>query len=99
MSSSTVFRHLLAVLIGAFAWWYYYTVEPVAVYPAWMGSIIAAFIITLVVVIISENIALGLVIIMAVYVVYGPGLTWAVNQFLPLFGGVAAASAIWKIII
>jgi len=99
MATSTVFRHLLAVLFGAFAWWYYYTVEPVVVYPTWMGSIIAAFVITLIVVIISENIALGLVIIMAVYVVFGPGLTWAVSQFLPLFGGVVAASAIWKIVI
>ena len=99
MATSTVFRHLLAVLFSAFAWWYYYTVEPVGIYPEWMGSIIAAFVITLIVVIISENIGLGLVIIMAVYVVYGPGLTWTVNQFLPLLGGVVAASAIWKIII
>ncbi|WP_418791649.1 hypothetical protein [Phosphitispora sp. TUW77] len=99
MATSTVFRHLLAVLISSFAWWYYYAVEPVVSYPTWMGSIMAAFVITLIVVIISENLSLGLVIIMAVYVVYGPGPTWVLNQFLPLFGGVVGASAIWKIVI
>ncbi len=98
MAVSTVFRQLLAVLFGAFAWWYYYTVEPFPFYPQWVGIIFAAFIITLVVAIISENIMLGLVIITLVYVIYGPGLTWSVNQFIPLFGGVTAASAVWKII-
>ncbi|PKM83387.1 MAG: hypothetical protein CVU89_01155 [Firmicutes bacterium HGW-Firmicutes-14] len=98
MAASTVFRQLLAVLFGTFAWWYFYTVEPIETYPAWLGVIVAAFIITLVVTIISENILLGLLVITAVYVVYGPGLTWSQHQFLPLFGGVVAASAIWKII-
>ena len=98
MSASTVFRQLLALLVGAFAWWYFYTVEPFVVYPQWVGVIAAAFIITLVMAIISENIVLGLVVIAIVYVIYGPGLTWSSNQFGPLFGGLIAASAVWKII-
>lgn len=98
MAASTVFRQLLATLIGTFAWWYYYTVEPITLYPEWIGIIIAAFIISLIVAIISENIMLGLMIVAAVYVVYGPGLAWSVSQFLPLFGGLVAASALWKII-
>jgi len=98
MAASTVFRQLLAILFGAFAWWYFYTVEPFEIYPPWIAVIIAAFIITLVVAIISENILLGLVMIMVVYILYGPGLVWSVNQFIPLFGGVIAAAAVWKII-
>jgi len=98
MAASTVFRQLLALLFGAYAWWYYYTVEPFVINPSWVGVIVAAFVITLVIAIISENLALGLVVIMAVYVVYGPGFTWSQSQFVPLFGGVIAASAVWKII-
>ncbi len=97
MTASTVFRQLLAILFGAFAWWYFYTVEPIEVYPPWIEVIVAAFIISLVVTIISENILPSLVMIMVAYVLYGPGLTWSVHQFIPLFGGVIAASAVWKI--
>lgn len=98
MPVSTVFRHLVAVVFGAFAWWYFYAVESFVFYPQWVSVIVAAFIISLVVAIISENLVLGPVLIMLVYILYGPGLVWSFNQFIPLFGGVAAASAVWKII-
>jgi len=98
MAASTVFRQLLAVLFGAFGWWYYYTIDTIVIYPQWVSVIVAAFIITLIVTIISENLVLGLLMITVVYVIYGPGLAWSVNQFLPFFGGVAAAGAVWKII-
>jgi hypothetical protein len=98
MAASTLFRQMLAILFGAFAWWYYYSVEPFVIYPPWVSVIIAAFLITLVITIISENILLGLVVITLVYLIYGPGFTWSVNQFVPLFSGVIAASAVWKII-
>jgi len=98
MAAPTVFRQLLAVLIGTFAWCYYYNVEPFINYPQWVGIIIAAFIITLIVAIISENIMLGLVMITVVYVIYGPGMVWSVNHFIPPYAGVIAASAVWKII-
>ena len=98
MTVSTVFRQLVGFLLGVFAWWYFYTVEPFIIYPEWVSVIIAAFLITLVIAIISENVVLGLLVITLVYVTYGPGFTWSVNQFLPLFGGMVAASAVWKII-
>lgn len=98
MAAPTVFRQLLATLIGAFAWSYYYSVDHFVSYPQWVGIIAAAFIISLIVTIISENILLGLVMITMVYVIYGPGLAWSVNQVIPLFAGVIAASAVWKII-
>jgi hypothetical protein len=98
MAVSTVFRQLLGFLIGVFGWWYFYAVEPFIIYPYWVNIIIAAFLISLVIAIISENMVLGLFVIVLVYVAYGPGLTWSVNQFMPLFGGVVAASAVWKII-
>ncbi len=98
MAATTVFRQFLAVFFGTFAWWYYYTVEPLVIYPQWVSIIIAAFVITLIITIISENTLLGLVIITLVYIIYGPGLVWSENHFIPLYAGVIAASAIWKII-
>ncbi|MFA5882052.1 MAG: hypothetical protein WC834_07630 [Eubacteriales bacterium] len=98
MAASTVFRQLLGVLFGAFAWWYYYTVEPMVFYPQWVSIIAAAFVITLVVTIISKNVLIGAVVSTVVYVVYGPELTWSVNQLIPLYGGVIAAGAVWKIV-
>lgn len=98
MAVSTVFRQLFAVVFGLFAWWYYYTVEPITTYPHWAGIILAAFLISLVMAIISENLTLGIVTILAVYLFFGPGLMLSFNQLLPLIGGTAAASAFWKII-
>ncbi|MDT3700622.1 MAG: hypothetical protein RO469_14520 [Thermincola sp.] len=98
MTVSTVFRQLLGLLIGVFAWWYFYAVEPFILYPYWVNIIIAAFLISLVIAIVAENMVLGLMVVILVYVAYGPGFAWSVNQFLPLFGGMVAASAVWKII-
>lgn len=98
MAVSTVFRQLLAFLVGVYAWWYFYTVGPFIIYPQWVGVIIAAFLITLVIAVIAENMVPGLLVITLVYIIYGPGLTWSVNQFMPLFGGMVAAGAVWKII-
>ncbi len=98
MKAAAVFRQLLAVLVSALAWWYYYTANPLIINPPWVSIIIASFVITLTVAIISENIWLGFVIITAVYLVFGPGFRWSAAQFVPLYGGVVAAGAIWKII-
>lgn len=98
MSAPTVFRQLLALLFGTYAWWYFYTVESLTFYPGWVNVVVAAFVITLIIAIISENILLGFMVITVVYVIYGPGLIWSVNQFLPLGGGLVAATAVWKII-
>lgn len=97
MATPVIFRNMLGVCIGLYAWWYFYSFEPVFS-PAWIGVIIAAFIITLVVLIVSRNPMLGLFIVVLVYMVYGPGLALSLQQFLPLVGGLVAANALWKII-
>jgi len=97
MVTPVIFRNMLGVFIGLYAWWYFYSVEPVFS-PAWIGVIIAAFVISLVVLIISKNAVLGLLLVVLVYMVYGPGLVLSMQQFLPLVGGLMAANALWKII-
>lgn len=97
MATPVVFRNMLGVCIGLYAWWYFYSVGPVFS-PAWIGVIVAAFVISLVVLIISKNAMMGLVLVLLVYMVYGPGLALSLQQFLPLMGGLAAANALWKII-
>lgn len=99
MKFSTVFRQVFAALLGALAWKYFFTVDPFVFSQEWIGLVIAAFIIALIMAIISENILLGLVVITGIYIAYGPGFMWSTNQFLPMYGGAAAASAIWKIIL
>lgn len=97
VATPVIFRNMLGVCIGLYAWWYFYTFEPVFS-PAWIGIIIAAFIITLVVLIISRNPVLGLFLVGLGYVVYGPGSALSLQQSLPMVGGVVAANALWKII-
>jgi hypothetical protein len=97
VATPVIFRNMLGVCIGLYSWWYYYSFEPVF-NPAWIGIIIAAFLITLVVLIVSKNSVLGLLLVVLVYIVYGPGLALSLNQFLPLVGGLVAANALWKII-
>ena len=99
MKMSTVFRQFTAAFMGALAWRYFFAVDPFNYSYHWVGLIVAAFVIALVMAIISENILLGVVVITGVYISYGPGFTWSVNQFLPMYGGLAAASALWKIIL
>lgn len=99
MKISTVFRQFTAAFLGAFAWEYFFAVDPFNYSYQWVGLIVAAFVIALVMAIISENILLGVVVITGVYIAYGPGFAWSVNQFLPMYGGLAAASALWKIIL
>ncbi len=97
MATPVVFRNVLAIFIGLYSWWYFYSMAP-AFSPAWIGVIIAAFVISLMVLIISQNTVLGLLLVILVYIVYGPGPVLSVQQVLPLVGGLAAANALWKII-
>lgn len=99
MKISTVIRQFAAAFMGAFAWKYFFTVDPFMFSQEWIGLIVAAFIIALIMAIISENILLGVVVVTGVYIAYGPGIAFSIPQFLPMYGGVVAASAIWKIII
>lgn len=99
MKISTVFRQFTGAFMGAFAWKYFFTVDPFVFSYHWVGLIVAAFVIALVMAIVSENLILGVIVITGAYVAYGPGMAWSVNQFLPMYGGLVAASAIWKIIL
>lgn len=99
MKMSTVFRQFTAAFVGSLAWKYFFTVDPFAFTYHWVGLIVAAFVIALVMALVSENILLGVIVITGVYIAYGPGFAWSLNQFLPMYGGLAAASAVWKIIL
>lgn len=99
MKITTILRQLTAAFLGSLAWKYFYILDPFAFDHQWVAVIITAFVIALIMAFVSENILLGVVVVTGVYIAYGPGIAWSFNQFLPMYGGVAAASAIWKIVV
>ncbi len=97
MTASTLIRHGVACTLGVFSWWYFYSAGNIF-YPAWIGVIIAAFVITLVVVIISNNVLLSLCIVVAYFIIFAPGIWLIFKDALPILGGSVAGISVWKIL-
>ncbi|ADG81605.1 hypothetical protein Tfer_1509 [Thermincola ferriacetica] len=97
MTVSFLIRHGVACVLGTFAWWYFYSAENIF-YPPWLGVIVAAFVITLVVVIISGNELLIFAITGFYFLILFPDSATAFNDLLPVLGGIVAGTALWKIL-
>lgn len=97
MTASMLIRHGVACTLGLSAWWYFNSVGNIF-YPQWIGVIVAAFVITLVVVIISNNVFAALIIVALYLIAFKPNIYLAMKDILPIAGGTIAGVSLWKIL-